>query len=748
MANDTVAQPDFEIEAGGYGPAELAVIGFEADEEISRLFRLDATLLVRPDADVDAASLVGAKAVLTIHLPDGSDRWIHGIVAAVEAWQEGALETRRRLKLRVVPALWRLGQGRNYRIFQGRDVVDIASQLMKDGGVEVETSLARAYAPRPYVVQYGESDLDFVSRLLEDEGIFFFFRHEQDKHVVVLGDANSAFPPISGDDQLPFRHPAGLVAEKEYVDAFAARLEIRTGVVTLRDFNCLRPAVDLTCAAKADVDKDVEWYDYPAGHQEGEEGKALAKTRLEERRATAELMTGASGCRRLGAGQVFELVEHPLDELLDKYVVVRVTHVGKQPAALGAEVQGDVEVFRSHMQCIRQGVPFRPARRMPWPAIPGPQTAVVTGPAGEEIHTDEHGRIKVQFHWDRQGKKDEKTSCWVRVSQAWAGPGWGALYLPRIGMEVVVEFLEGDPDQPLVVGAVYNGMNPPPVSLPGDKTKSTLRSASSPGSDGNNELRFEDAKGSEEVYLHAQKDLEVEVRNDRSESIGANETVTVRRDRSRHVGRDQSLRVDGNDSALVGGNQSLQVAGNRSTTVGGSHSEAVAGDQSVSVGGSQSLTVAIASAETIGAAKALSVGGAYVVAVGAAMNEAVGGVRSEQVGGPRSEMVGGKKSETVAGERSLTVGKDLTETIGGKRTLKVEKDLVLNVGGKLQHTVAEDYVLKGKKITVSAEEEMVMKVGSATFSLKKNGDVVVKGSKVEVKASGDIVLKGSKIAQN
>jgi type VI secretion system secreted protein VgrG len=738
---------EFEIEAGSYGPAEVSVLEFEAEEEISRPFRLDVTLAVKKDADVDPAKLVGQKAVLTIHVADGSDRFIHGIVSAVEDWEVKSVTSRRRLRLRIVPALWRLGQGRSHRIFQGKNVVDIATAVLKDGSVAVDTKLARTYAARDYVVQYGESDLDFVSRLLEDEGIFFFFRHEQDEDTVVLADENSAFPPMMGDDQLPFREPSALVAE-DHLDAFASRVEIHAGAVTLRDFNYLRPGVDLTAGAKGDVNAELEWYDYPAGHQEGGEGKALAKTRLEEHRAFSEVMTGASSCRRLAAGDVFQLVEHPLDELLDKYVVVRAAHRGRQLWAAGEAPGDEAEVYRCELRCIRSKVPFRPARRVPWPVIPGPQTAIVTGPSGEEIHTDEHGRVKVQFHWDRQGKKDEKTSCWVRVSQTWAGPGWGSLYLPRIGMEVVVEFLEGDPDRPLVVGAVYNGMNPPPVSLPGDKTKSTVRSASSPGSDGNNELRFEDAKGSEEIYLHAQKDLRVKVENDRDESVGANETIAVGVDRHRRVGRDQTLKVDGNDSSIVGGNQALEVGGNRSTTVGANHTEAIAGGQEVSIGGNHTLTVAIASAETVGAAKALTVGGAYAVSVGGALNEAVAGLRAEEVGGARMENVAGKKSETVGGARTLSVAKDLSETVGGKRTLKVEKDLVLNVGGKLQHTVAEDYVLKGKKITVSAEDEMVMKVGSATFSLKKNGDVVVKGSKVEVKASGDIVLKGSKIAQN
>jgi type VI secretion system secreted protein VgrG len=397
---------------------------------------------------------------------------------------------------------------------------------------------------------------------------------------------------------------------------------------------------------------------------------------------------------------------------------------------------------------VAADVPWRPERRTPRPTVPGPQTAVVTGPPGEEIHTDAHGRIKCQFHWDREGRRDDASSCWIRVAQAWAGQGWGALYLPRIGHEVVVEFLEGDPDRPLVTGSVYNGANAPPIDLPGEKTRSTLRSASSPGSNGSNELRFEDAAGHEEVYLHAQRDLSIVVEHDKDQWVGGNEQLLVEKDRARQVGGNQTLQVDKDDSTTVGGSQTLAVTGNRATTVGGNHDEKVAGAQSISVGATRNLVVALASTESVGLAKSLSVGGAYAVTVGAAMNELVGGVKAEEVGGSRSETIGGKKSETVGGSRTLDVGGDLGEAVGGKRTLNVAKDLTVNVGGALRQTVAKACTIKAKQIVLSADDQISFKVGSATFQLKKNGDVVIKGGKVQVKASGDIVLKGSKVTEN
>jgi type VI secretion system secreted protein VgrG len=307
------------------------------------------------------------------------------------------------------------------------------------------------------------------------------------------------------------------------------------------------------------------------------------------------------------------------------------------------------EPYRNRFTCVSEDVPYRPERRTRCPVVGGAQTAVVVGPAGEEIHTDVSGRVKVQFHWDREGKRDDRSSCWIRVSQAWAGPGWGALYLPRVGQEVVVEFLEGDPDRPIIVGGVYNGANPPPVDLPGEKTRSTLRSASSPGGDGSNELRFEDAKGQEEVYLHAQRDLNVVVENDASRRVGGNETIAVDKDRARSVGGSQSLQVAKDDTSTITGSQLLTVSGNRTTTVGASHVETVGADQSVSVGGAVAVTVALASAESVGLGKALNVGGAYAINVGGAMNELVAGLKAEEVGGAKIEVVGAKKSETVVG---------------------------------------------------------------------------------------------------
>jgi type VI secretion system secreted protein VgrG len=744
-----IQQAEFEFEVGAHGVDDFLVLGFEVEEELSRPFSAEVTVAPKPDVDIDPQALVGQNALLTIHLAEGH-RFINGVVSRVKNWQQGRGEHARQFRLLIVPRFWALSQNQRSRIFQGLSVPALVKKLLDAGNVESRLNLSGTYKPRGYCVQYGESDLGFICRLLEDEGILFFFEHEQTKHVMVLVDANSACEPVPGEERLVFREPSTRAGEFDYFDAFSMRLEVRPSAVALRDFDYGRPSVDLTAEASVQG-HTLEVYEFPGGYQELSTGSHLAKLRLEEQRALAERFEGSSNARGLTAGHTFTLAEHPIDALNQKYLVVAASHRGHRPELAGFEGQPDHtdrDIYRNEIRAIRASVPFRPPRQTSRPRIPGPQTALVVGPAGEEIHTDALGRIKIQFHWDRDGKRDQDSSCWVRVSQSWAGAGWGALYLPRIGHEVVVEFLEGDPDRPLVIGSVYNGLNTPPILLPSEKTRSTLRSASSPGGDGSNELRFEDAKGQEEVYLHAQRDLTVVVENDEIQKVGRNDSLEVGHNRSRQVGANQSLQVGGDDQATIAGELSSQIGGDRTATIGGSDTDVIAGDLNAVVGGAYSFSVALASVETIGAAKSVNIGGAYEVSVGGAMNEAVGGLKSEEVGGAKSESIAGTKTETIGGARTRTIGGDLTEEVNGKRTLKIGKDLSINVAGKLSDIVADAYKLKAKEITLSADEGFSVKVGSATLELKKNGDVVIKGGKVEVKADGDIVLKGSKISEN
>jgi len=383
-----------------------------------------------------------------------------------------------------------------------------------------------------------------------------------------------------------------------------------------------------------------------------------------------------------------------------------VNHGATEP--VGGSGQESGQSYANSFTCIPFDVTYRPPRLTPKPVVEGAQTAIVVGPAGEEIYTDEHGRVKVQFHWDREGENDENSSCWIRVSQVWAGAGWGAMHIPRIGQEVIVDSLEGDPDRPIITGRVYHGTNTPPYPLPDEKTKSTIKSDSSLGGGGFNEIRFEDKKGDEELYIQAEKDESVLVKNDQTIVVGNNRVIKVAVD----------------------------------------HTEEIGGSMSLNVSKTKTETVVINSAETIGVAKELTIGGAYQVSVGAAHNETVGGAKMEEVGLYKAEAVGGKKSMSVAGS--------YTKTIGGSESVNINGDRSEDVRGKSSETIKKEYTLKAKKITVQAEDEIALAVGKATIIMKKDGEVLIKGKnlnskasgKINIKASSDITIKGSKIKEN
>jgi len=550
-----------EFEAGSYTASDLRVLEVRGEEAISRLYAIDVTVVVSEGAELEG--LLGEEGLLTLACPDGGERLLHGLLSRVERWDTGGGPDRSRYVVRLVPRLWTLGLGRRSRIFQDLSIPELVKQVLDEGGVASRASLARRYPRREYCVQHQESDLDFVSRLLEEEGILYWFDHQRGGHTLVLADDPSAHLEVEGGARIPFRERSQMAADVEHVESFLFRREVRPTVVALHDRDWQRPALDLSARASANG-AAIEVYEHPGRYADPGEGQVLSRVRLEEQRARAETASGTSDARQLAPGRTFELEDHPVAAFDGRYLVLSVRHQGWQPQILtdsnGAPEDGvERPLYRNEFACLRKAVPYRPERRTPRPVISGPQTAVVVGPADEEIHTDRHGRVKVQFHWDREGKRDDRSSCWIRVSQAWAGPGFGALYLPRVGHEVVVEFLEGDPDRPLVVGSVYNGENPPPIPLPAEKTRSTLRSASSPGSDGANELRFEDAKEAEEVYLHAQRNLSIEVENDKTQRVGGNETLTVEKDRSREVRGNQTLQVTKDDRSTIGATTTSSV---------------------------------------------------------------------------------------------------------------------------------------------------------------------------------------------
>jgi type VI secretion system secreted protein VgrG len=723
----------FALSAGTLAEGDLEVIGVSGTEEISRPYEFHVDFYPRSFEPLSCQDLLSKDALLTFKRPDEAERYVHGIVAQIELLEVAA--KRARYRLRIAPKLERLRHHRRCRIFPSMSVPDIVKKVLGDGKVDLRDALSGSYPKRTYTTQYRETDLAFVSRLLESEGIFFFFEHSQSQHVMVLADQASACKPIPGDATVPF-HPAGTDATaEEHLWELAQEGRLRTGKVTVRDYDFVRPSLDVTGDTTASGDTfGLEVYDYPTDYFTPGDAKRVSQARADERQVAGDTAHGKGTCQRFVPGCTFESFGHPQAELDKSYLLLRVEHSGRQQAVLG-DVEAIEDSYVNRFVGRDASLPYRPRRSTARPVVPGPQTATVVGASGEEIHPEQHCRVKVQFHWDREGKNDDHSSCWVRVGQAWAGQGFGANFIPRIGQEVLVRFLEGNPDRPMIGGAVYNGQNPTPIDLPSEKTKSTLRTASSLGSDGFNELRIEDAKGSEELLLHGQKDEKIEVLNDKSQEVRQNEALLVTKDRS--------LEVDGN--------QSLNVLLNDASRIEGSHVNAdasteVVGARSVTVSGKQAVSVVAAAFDFVGAASALTIGGAYAVTVGGVLNEAVGGLKSSEVGGAHVEVVGLSREESIEKNLAVRIGGEVELQVKKGMTTVTGKDAKEKIDGSVQIEVKEPVVFMAKSFELKAEKVNIIVGGKLALSLAKSGNKVKYGaSSITVDGSGKVKFKGKNI---
>ena len=499
------------------------------------------------------------------------------------------------VRMTVVPALGLLEDRRGSRIYQNKTVPEIVEELYQRelGGRsrELRIELSETYPRHEYVTQYQENELAFVTRLCEQEGIFFFFDHEEGDHeVLVLGDAVAALDQVGEDGTVRFNANPGGESGGEIVFSAKHTERVGTSDVVVAGFDWTHPTVAVTGEEVGRGGSDVTLedydhidaafvYDYSAGNRAYQAHDAARQALMRAERLDLDRQRWSMRSTVLTArpGRRLNLSGCP-DGSLDgrSYVIVSMHGSGETS-------EGRDGSYENSFECVPVDLPFRPARRVPRPVTHGPSTATVVGPAGEEIHTDEHGRVKVQFHWDRQGERNENSSCWLRVQQTWSGPGWGSWLLPRIGMEVVVSFIEGNPDKPFVSGCLYNGENQPPYPLPDEKTKSTLKTNSSPGGEGFNELRFEDKSGSEEVFIHAQKDFNETVLNNHSTSVHANQTNTVDKDQTEHVKGEQTMTVDKNRTVHIVGSQDVTIDGGEANNgVSGSKLE-ITGDYKVDV---------------------------------------------------------------------------------------------------------------------------------------------------------------------
>ncbi|WP_312966593.1 type VI secretion system Vgr family protein [Stutzerimonas kunmingensis] len=548
---------------------DFKVLEFRGREAISQPYRFDLELVSeRPDLDLE--SLLHRPAFLAF-ARDGSG--IHGLVHQAAQGESGQRLTRYRLT--IVPQLAYLAHRINQRIFQHLSVPQIVAQVLEEHGIQADAYRFQLgpviYPPREYCVQYDETDLHFIQRLCEEEGIHYHFQHSAAGHALVFGDDQTVFPKLAAT---AYQQDSGLVADQPVIKRFGLRLEIRTSRVTRRDYDFEKPRLTMEAAFHSDFQPDLEDYDYPGRFTERARGKHLSQRALERHRHDYELAEGESDQPRLVSGHFLPLGEHPRSDWNQLWLLTEVLHEGKQPQVLEESVTSDsqsrdgfTQGYRNHFTATPWDIPFRPALNHPKPKVLGSQTAVVTGPAGEEIHCDEYGRVRVQFHWDRHGQADDKTSCWLRVSSSWAGDRYGGIAIPRVGMEVLVTFLEGDPDQPLVTGCLYHKEHQVPYDLPANKTRTVFKTLSSPGGGGYNELRIEDRKGAEQIYLHAQRDWDENIEHDqkirvgheRHDTVEANSYSEFRAEEHRTTHADRKIEIRANDHLTVGNTQHLKI---------------------------------------------------------------------------------------------------------------------------------------------------------------------------------------------
>lgn len=692
------------------GAPKIEVATFQAQERISEPFAVHVALA--STSQIQYNDVIQKEALLTLS-GDEADRYFHGIVRKFE--HTGKNGQKHLYQADIVPFLMLLSLEQDCRIFQDKKVQDIVTKIYQESGIpddRYEFRLKNKDRMRKFCVQYRETDMDFVCRLLQEEGIFYFFEHSKDKHVMVFADDTVNYIPIEGNQEVSFKPASGLNPEKQSISCVDFSRRLRPGTYTHTNYNFKKPSVDLETKEKAKDAKQqkFEIYDYPGQYGKEEQGKRLAKIHLEAGKALEEQASGNSTCPRLVAGFTFKLEGHDFKAFNREYLLVGVSHSGQQPQALEEQAGSSAGAnYSNTFLAIPSTVTYRPLKTIEKPYVRGLQTATVVGRKGEEIHTDEWGRVAVQFHWDRLGKNDENSSCWIRVGQMWGGVGWGAQFIPRVGDEVLVDFMEGDPDWPIIVGSVYNEANQPLYDLKNNKTQSGIKTRSYPDGPGFNELRFEDKKGEEHVYLQGEKDWNILIKNDKGQSVGHDETLSVANNRTQTIGANQRETIGANQEIQVGANHTETIGANMSLSVGGAKTETVGSSTSLSVGGTKSETVTINSAETIGAAKELTIGGLYQVSVGGIMNETVGGAKAEEVGLAKAVVVGANMTTKVMGKLTYDVG-DQIEIQSGSSSLVMKSDGKIEISGK----------------------NVVMKTAAGRIEIDEGGIITIKGTMVKI----------------
>lgn len=612
------------------GADKLLVRSYNGEEEISGLFRYDLELFSE-DASLDFQQIIGKSATLQIGCPDGSFRYVNGIVSRfVQAGRDARFVT---YLAELRPWFWMLTLNSGCRIFQNKTTIEIIKQIFSDLGFsDFSDKTTATLTAREFCVQYRETAFNFVSRLLEEEGIAYYFTHSASTHTMVLVDDAGSWPACSGLSAARFVPEGDSYHAADAIVDCALEQNVTVNEYKSDDFNFTIPSTQLLATASGSR-STPSVYDYPGLYATQSSGESIVSRRLAELQTERKVLRGTGGCRAFYAGAQFTLSGHYRSDLNATWVLRRLT------------VRGSESEFHNSFEAFPLSTTFRPPRRAQHPIISGTQTAIVVGKSGEEIWTDSYGRVVVQFHWDQPGTSDEKSSCWVRVAQGWAGNLWGSIFIPRIGQEVVVSFLEGNPDRPMITGCVYNAQQEVPYTLPDNQTRSTLKTSSSKGGSGFNELRFEDKAGSEEVFVQAQKDMNVSVLNNEALTVAGTRTLEVTGNETHTNKADYAATIEGNETRTNKGNYTASVSGNYKLTV--------SGDLTIEVSGAVSIKSGSTFANTAGTSLTNKAGTALTNEAGTSLTNKSGTDMSNEAGTTLTSKA--SASQTVDGGGMLTV---------------------------------------------------------------------------------------------
>ncbi|MFN3437118.1 MAG: type VI secretion system Vgr family protein [Acidovorax sp.] len=748
-------------------------------EEISKLFAFNVQV-ISDSKSVDPKALLGKSASIEVETDGGGKRYLHGVVSRFGMRGQDASKYSYFLEMR--PWLWLATRKSDFKIFQNMTVPDIIRDVLGKYGEPMEFKLTKSYPPVEYLVQYSESDCNLVCRLAEDLGIYFHFKHSSGNHTLVFcDDVVGSHEPMAGGG-LPFYPPEkAAFAKEESLDDWDFTQGLQSGRVLTDDFDFKKPRADLATMRKmppGHANDAFEIYEFPGQYTDYADGEHYAKVRVEEHIATHERIAAQGNARNLvgATGCFMTLRNYPRGDQNVQYLLTSVTYHFTENVQVSDASKGSTQRFA--IEALPTSRAYRPARITPKPRTQGLQTAWVVGPPGEEIYCDKFGRVKVQFHWDRIGAMDEKSSCWMRFSSSWAGSNFGAIAIPRIGMEVLVDHIDANPDRPIIVGVVYNADNMPPWQLPGNQTQTGIKTRSSKGGASGpglkngpgdaNVLRFEDKAGQEQLWIHAQKDQLTEVENDEDKWVGNDRRKTVDRDETNTIHRDRTETVDRNEKITVHGWRTEEVDGDETITIHSNRTERVDHNESVDIGDNQTFKIGINRTKTVGKNEKDKIGNNWSIKVGKFKTETVGIAYMQNVGVGRMENVGVAYNLNVGAIMATLVGKTQTTKVGTDKSTTVGKKYELTVGGGAgggaaggadgaggpMHIVAPSGESSGgggggntSNITMEPDS-ITLQVGQSVMVMKADGTISLNGQEIDIVGSKHVGVGSERIDLN